>query len=155
MPTTTMDRTEARAVIPSGTFTIASPSGEHRTLRIRRRRSGDLKGKRVLGLLTGPQNTSDYTEFAFVENDWVFVWGKFRGRTGGRHQLGRYDEHGEWSTFSRVAAGLLDLLSKDGVLRKKGFTLAESRVCGRCGRALTTPESIAIGLGPECATRGW
>jgi Family of unknown function (DUF6011) len=25
--------------------------------------------------------------------------------------------------------------------------------CGRCGRALTVPESIASGLGPECARR--
>jgi len=25
--------------------------------------------------------------------------------------------------------------------------------CGRCGRALTVPESIAMGLGPECATK--
>jgi hypothetical protein len=26
--------------------------------------------------------------------------------------------------------------------------------CGRCGRKLTVPESIEIGLGPECATKG-
>ncbi len=26
--------------------------------------------------------------------------------------------------------------------------------CGRCGRRLTTPESVATGLGPVCATRG-
>jgi hypothetical protein len=25
--------------------------------------------------------------------------------------------------------------------------------CGRCGRKLTVPESIELGLGPECATR--
>lgn len=25
--------------------------------------------------------------------------------------------------------------------------------CGRCGRTLTVPESIEIGLGPECATK--
>jgi hypothetical protein len=25
--------------------------------------------------------------------------------------------------------------------------------CGRCGRTLTVPESIASGIGPECATR--
>lgn len=25
--------------------------------------------------------------------------------------------------------------------------------CGRCGRKLTNPESIARGIGPECATR--
>lgn len=26
--------------------------------------------------------------------------------------------------------------------------------CGRCGRKLTTPESIQTGLGPECAKKG-
>src|SRR5262249_30345516 len=25
--------------------------------------------------------------------------------------------------------------------------------CGRCGRTLTVPESIAAGIGPECATK--
>jgi len=28
-----------------------------------------------------------------------------------------------------------------------------SRPCGRCGRTLTTPESVLRGLGPECAKR--
>ena len=27
--------------------------------------------------------------------------------------------------------------------------------CGRCGRKLTVPQSIEIGLGPECATKGF
>lgn len=27
--------------------------------------------------------------------------------------------------------------------------------CGRCGRRLTVPESIDIGLGPECAGKVW
>jgi hypothetical protein len=26
--------------------------------------------------------------------------------------------------------------------------------CGRCGRKLTVPDSIAIGIGPDCLTRG-
>jgi len=29
-----------------------------------------------------------------------------------------------------------------------------SKHCARCGHVLTTPESIAAGLGPECSKRG-
>lgn len=31
------------------------------------------------------------------------------------------------------------------------YQLLHEGQCGRCGRALTVPESIATGLGPECA----
>lgn len=27
--------------------------------------------------------------------------------------------------------------------------------CGRCGRLLTVPSSIQLGLGPECASKAW
>ena len=34
-----------------------------------------------------------------------------------------------------------------------GYSINHSGACGRCGRELTTPESIKIGLGPHCASK--
>ena len=39
-----------------------------------------------------------------------------------------------------------------GVLPEALRVLHHGR-CGRCGRKLTTPESIRLGLGPVCVTR--
>lgn len=36
------------------------------------------------------------------------------------------------------------------VLEQHGFKLYHEGKCGRCGRLLTTPESVTLGLGPEC-----
>lgn len=49
----------------------------------------------------------------------------------------------------------------NGVLRKIGFDVKEAAcaygreigVCGVCNRTLTDPDSIALGIGPVCATR--
>lgn len=34
-----------------------------------------------------------------------------------------------------------------------GLNVFHSGVCGRCGKSLTTPESIERGLGPECSKK--
>jgi len=38
-------------------------------------------------------------------------------------------------------------------LTEAGFNVCHSGKCGRCGRKLTNPESLATGIGPECAGR--
>ena len=40
----------------------------------------------------------------------------------------------------------------DDVLQQVNFFHAN--LCGRCGRTLTTPESVKLGIGPECAKKG-
>lgn len=44
------------------------------------------------------------------------------------------------------------LQDKDATLASKADIRHEGR-CGRCGRALTRPESIDTGLGPDCAEK--
>lgn len=38
-------------------------------------------------------------------------------------------------------------------LTAAGFNVCHAGKCGRCGRKLTNPESLATGIGPECAGR--
>ena len=53
----------------NGAITVTNPAtGNHRTFRIHTVRTGGLKGSRVVGLLIGSNNESDYLSFGFVNH---------------------------------------------------------------------------------------
>src|SRR4051812_652590 len=78
-PRATAAAPAAEPAIHNGTYTIENATkGGHRTFRIRTQKA-DAKfapGERVLSLLTGPDNTSDFSGFAFVKADRVVLWAK-------------------------------------------------------------------------------
>lgn len=116
----------------NGFVTVHNPeTGNHRTFRISTCKSGNLEGKRVVGLLTGPDNTSDYTGFGFVNDDGsITVWKKHRGSI--------YDRHA-------------DILSRSEYYETvKRLEYQFSVKCRVCNRDLTDPESIELGIGPIC-----
>lgn len=116
----------------SGTLTIKSPTGEHRTFRVRTVPDDSewAPGERVLELLTGPDNTADYTGFAFVKPDRITVWKRLRG--------------GVYDVYARN-------LANPAPWESKGAEFYWEHVCcRRCGRPLTTPESLERGIGPVC-----
>ena len=124
-------------MIFNGTYTITSPNGDHRTLRVRTKRNGPLKGKRVLELLHGPDNTSDYLGIAFVEDEDVKVWRKQRGTMN-----------------EKIARMFLVMaVTEDNTPKRIGYELRCSKRCMRCNRLLTHPDSLDTGIGPECATK--
>lgn len=133
----------AEVPIKNGIFTIVSgKTGEHRTFRINTVLRGNLKGKRILGLLTGPDNTSSYKGFAFVDDDRITVWRKYRGE-------------GDWEVYAHLVYCLSrqGQMSPDGRIRVEGLSMSllfQGRCC-RCNRALTVPSSIESGIGPICA----
>ena len=46
----------------NGTFTVHNPAtGEHRTFKVSTVQQGDLEGRRIVALLTGPDNANSYT----------------------------------------------------------------------------------------------
>lgn len=119
----------------NGKVTINNPvTGGHRTFQIRTqpKDSRFAPGKRVVALLAGPDNTSDYTPFGFVETDGIHVWRKKRG--------------GVFDTYAKM-------LDKPQTFEAKGAVYLSSTRCRVCNRELTTPESIQSGIGPICADR--
>lgn len=119
--------------VPNGFFTLTFPSGEHRTFRIRTVPGGTFKGRRMLGMLIGPDNTAEYESFAFVEESGPSVWKRFKNQKQAQYAAIIWD---------LVHGGELD-----------GYELKISKRCLACNRPLTSPESIDAGYGPLCAER--
>lgn len=120
----------------NGILTIVSKrTGEHRTVKISTQ-SKDSKfapGKRVVALLSGPDNESDYRSFGFVdEHSGVVLFRK--------HQ------------DSAFYVWLRRFLNNPVEYVESVDVLFEGR-CRVCNRVLTEPESIMSGIGPVCAGR--
>ena len=146
----TFHQIESPNLLVDGTITVLLRNGKHFTYRVHTVKKGDLEGKRIVALLNGPDNNSNYKGFGFVvperanvaangqHPNWVDVpdsqdiaiWKKCRSEAFEKHAkllLGHANEHVvEWMQEGR---------------------------CMKCGRKLTTPESLKAGIGPVCAGR--
>lgn len=126
----------ASPITHNGKFTVKSTrTGEHRTFRVRTQPqdSSFAPGKRVLALLTGPDNENSYTGFAFVDDFGIHLWGKKKTEQ-----------------YQALANMLERLQAHEDAGRVEVY--AET-TCRKCNRALTTPESILSGIGPVCGGR--
>lgn len=120
--------------VAPGTYTITLPNGAYRTFRIRVQGSDEdfAPGKAIIEHLSGSSNTSDYTPFAFLggrEGTSLYPWKRFLGS----------------EALLADARYFLSHLSEAEVARN----------CIRCNALLTTPESLAAGIGPTCERKGW
>lgn len=121
----------------NATFTLTSrKTGTSFTYKIREGKPlGSRAPKLFASVLTGPDNTADYTYMGIVE------------RAGAHAQLvpTRATAIDVNAPSWRALEWFLQHTDSDRVeVRHMGR-------CGRCGRALTVPSSIDSGLGPECA----
>lgn len=124
------------ALTHNGTVTIHNPAtGEYRTFQIRTqpKDSRFAPGKRIVALLCGPDNESDYDPFAFVDDRNVHVWKKKRG--------------GIYEIYARM-------LANPPAFQAKGAEYLWAGTCRCCNRKLTVPSSIKSGIGPVCAEKG-
>jgi len=133
-----IDKVRAAIVVPDGTYTIVM-GDERRTLRVVTQADDDkfAPGDQVVSYLSGPDNDNDYTGFAFIRkgNNVVNIWKKMRDKT--------------------VLIEALRVLVADPKAAAQAYGL-ESGECALCHRTLTTPASIALGIGPVCAQKaGW
>lgn len=121
------------ATIPNGYYTVAFPDGSHVTFRVKDGFAPEHKaaGTKVIGYLAGPDNSSDYVGFGFLNAGKLAVWSKFRGK------LAR--QEAAYKVLIENAAGA-----------GEAYALKSSH-CFRCNRLLTVPASLHRGLGPECA----
>jgi hypothetical protein len=125
------------STIKKGFFTVEAEGVRHRTFRVKTSRNG----KSAIGLMTGSNNLKDYTWFGYLNGSDIRFW-----------------------TTPSVAFGVPATLpiSNDEVREcwaaivgdtdAAGLRFArEYQNCSRCGKVLTTPESLDRGIGPECA----
>ena len=116
----------------NGIITILNPvTGDHRTVKVQTQKDDAdfMPGKRLLSMLVGPDNTSSYKSFGVLHDDYIQLWRTCDG-----------------PIFRWLANFLLDPTK----FADKVEVNFEGR-CRRCGRQLTTPESVETGIGPICA----
>jgi len=167
-------RMEAAApLLHNGTFTVSHEKRGHFTVKVATAQKGELAGKRIIYLLTGPDNVGDYRGVAFwIEDEldsrtgkpWpkAVIWKKYRGSDSRLPLDGyHYQRRVGWSSYEQKIAIFLDLalreLGKEKVwpaashFAAEGYKIERSSRCVRCNRVLTHPESLKLGVGPECA----
>lgn len=124
----------------NATFTVVSRgSGNRFTYKVNKQ---DGSPWWRVGVLTGPNNDTDYTYIGSVGQDAV-RWPNPRF----------FPRRGETPPPS---ANAFKWVLESGLTNDTAFEFIEFHHvgrCGRCGRTLTVPESIESGFGPECATK--
>lgn len=140
-----LDARSARdfALAGNARFTIVSTkTGARFTYRVRVNggapKEGDPppKGPWFVSVLTGADNDGDFTYLGTMFLD-------------GAYRHGRKSRIGQDAPSAQAFAWFWRQVQA-GTLPATVEAWHEGR-CGRCGRALTVPESIASGLGPVCA----
>ena len=82
-------------------------------------------------------------------NTWVYV-GMYKNKDFHFTKASAYSKD---SAIVKGIAFILKLMLKDG-FHDDRMHLYHEGVCCRCGRPLTNPASIALGIGPTCAEMG-
>ena len=125
------------ALAGNARFTIVSKRTNARfTFRVRRP-DGDRPW--FVSVLTGSDNESDYTFLGTIFPDGTYRKSPKSRITGMAPSAVGFD----WFWKHLTANDPFDLLPPQVNVHHEGR-------CGRCGRALTVPESIESGFGPEC-----
>ncbi len=132
------------------TFTIVFPAefaetnclnAERYTFRITHKEESD-RGPECwfVSLLTGQDNENDFSYLGMLD-----------AQTGAV-RLTRASRFTEDSWAVKIVRRVLarGLAGEIGLVEAAGWKVLPSSRCARCNRALTTPRSIEIGLGPDC-----
>lgn len=94
-----------------------------------------------VSVLTGSDNTNDYTYLGTIKN-----------AEHAQFMHGRKSTITADAPSARAFVWFWDQLTRDGDKIDQVKFYHEGR-CGRCARLLTVPESIERGIGPDCAER--
>ena len=133
----TIQPSAALALMQAGKAIITLESqktGVHFTYKIRE--SQNKPGWYFCSVLTGPDNGRDYTYFGSMV-DQRFI--KTRGS--------------KISEEAKSVKAFVYTLDNLALGRTPSVNIYHEGRCCRCGRTLTTPESVSLGIGPECRTR--
>ena len=119
----------------NATFTFANPKNERYTYKVKYSKKIN---QHFVYLLTGANNETDYTYMGMFAFD--------------RVQMTRKSKYKADSIPVKVFNYAMTVISGYNELLN-GYFLEHDGHCGRCGRKLTTPESIKAGLGPVCIAK--
>jgi hypothetical protein len=123
------------------TFTVDNGQGEHYTFKIRQPKRQDERFTgtvpHFVSLLTGPDNTSSYTYLGVM------------CPTTGSVRLTKKSKYTSDTKPVKVVSWAMKHVYGDRQL-PEGYQIRHEGKCGCCGRALTHPESLSRGIGPEC-----
>ena len=126
------------ALAGHATVTLTSQKTQARyTFKINRckdRETGEVKDLWFVSLLSGPDNESDYQYVGCIN-------GTFKLTSKSRFKQDSTPVRAFSYFWQNVDAGRMP----------PSMEIRHEGTCGRCGRALTVPESIDRGIGPECA----
>jgi len=125
-------------------FTIQEPDGSHHTFRLEVVEANDRWPESIFcKVLTGPDNTSDYTYMGKLD--------KFTGQVSTTTKSASWKGTRKLALLNRVLARIW-CDDHDAYLRH-GWKVHHEGRCGRCARLLTVPESVESGIGPECTKK--
>lgn len=134
----------------NATFTIVSRRTADRftykVSAIKPREGEDPKaseGKYFVALMNGPDNENNYVYMGMLVPD-----GQFH-----RFTFTRASRVGKDALSAKGIVWLVDRLIVQRAADLEYFEFWHEGRCGRCGRKLTVPSSIEMGIGPECAGR--
>jgi hypothetical protein len=145
--------TDALRFILAGNATITLKSlktGVHFTYKIQEPQKKDpTRPVWFVKLLTGPDNTGDYTYLGMITAS--PLGGSRIAPLQPTFRATKATRNPEAPSFKAFAFTFGALATGRGI--PAGVEVRHEGRCGRCGRALTVPESIDRGIGPECAAR--
>lgn len=117
-----------------GRYTVVFDSaneGDYVTLRVDNWEN--RQGVLIIAFLKGPDNASNYQNFASVEGGKLRVWNRF---VGFKRQI-------------RAAELLIKMTEEGRYDAGEAYALRSSNCC-KCGRDLSVAKSIKRGMGPDC-----
>ena len=133
---------DARRFVLGGNayFTLKSTAtGTRFTYRVSAPKDATPSSPKFVGVLTGSDNNQDYTYLGCIWPDGNFAYGKKSRITPDAPSAKGF----AWFWNANLRHGNLPSVVE---------FYHEGR-CGCCGRRLTTPESVTLGFGPECAEK--
>jgi len=117
-------------------FTVSNPTNDHYTYKIKIKKF-EKNTLWFVYLLTGPDNNNSYTYL-----------GVYIPSIHGIRLTAKSKYTTESKPFQVLKWAIKKVVNKEQV--PNGYKIQHENKCGRCGRLLTTPESIDRGIGPEC-----
>lgn len=123
-------------------FTVETPELQHYTYRVEYQPAGERFPQAwFVKILTGPDNGSDYTYLGKLDD--------FTGQVKTTAKSSMTADAFPVRLLNRILARIWG--DDHDAFERFGYRVHHEGKCGRCARRLTTPESVQLGFGPECA----